>query len=161
MTPGIDLSPSFDQVVNPVTQFHDDSAAEETRKTIFRGFRMWSIYHKPRDDWFLQRHHFLSLTTELRHSVLAQGGKPAQYVRASPRRRYPQLPGKVSQDAGFVAVDPRSTAWHWAAAPLASLKLLPPILPECPSTSVRYMWAVKYVRLFFRSLNVHVILCSC
>lgn len=116
VSPRIDLLPSFAHVVNPIIQVNDD--AEETRKIIFRGFRMWSSYHKPQDNWFLQMHHFLGLSCG---SVLAQEGKSVQCIRASQGRSYLQPPGKVSKGASCVTVGPQSTAPPWTATPLSSL----------------------------------------
>lgn len=79
---------------------------------------MWSSYHKPQDNWFLQMHHFLGLSCG---SVLAQEGKSVQCIRASQGRSYLQLPGKVSKGASCVTVGPQSTAPPWTATPLSSL----------------------------------------
>lgn len=98
-------------MVNLIIQVNDD--AEETRKIIFRVFRMWSSYHKAQDDWFFQKHHFLGLTCG---SDWAQGGNSAQCIRAFQGKRYLQPPGKVSKGPSCVATDPRSTA-----PPLSSL----------------------------------------
>lgn len=144
--PRIDLSPSFAQVVNPIT-INYDGITQETKNIIFRLFRMWSCYHKPQDDWFLQRHQFLSLTSELRHTVLAQKEKSALSVRASQGRRYPWLPGKMPQDSSCVVMDPWSTAWP-CCSPSCFTTFLSTLLPDCPSISVRYTWAVKYMRGF-------------
>lgn len=63
-------------------------------------------------------HHFLGLTYG---SVLAQGGKSAQGIRASQSRSYLQPPGKVSKGASYVAMGPWNTAPPWTAIPLSSL----------------------------------------
>lgn len=40
-------------------------------------------------------------------------------------------------------------SWPRAATPLASLNFQSPLLPECLSASVRYTWAVQYMKLLF------------
>lgn len=99
---------------------------------VFLGFL--EGYHKPQDDQLFQRDYFLSLATELRLRVLGQAEKSTQHVRASRGRRYPQPSGKVSQGTSCVTTDPWSSAGPLNEAPLAS-QFLPPIVPECLSTS--------------------------
>lgn len=63
-------------------------------------------------------HHFFAFTYG---SVLAQGGKSTQCIRASQDRSYLQPLGKVSKGASCVAMDPWNTAPPWTAIPLSSL----------------------------------------
>lgn len=137
-----DLSLLFAQVVNPITQISDDGAAEETRKIIFRGFIMWWRYHKPQDDWILQRHNFLSWTSELRHRP-SSGREGFSGQEVSPAT-WEGVSGCQLHGCGHM-----EHCLTLSCSPSGLSKFLSPLLPACPTTSVRYMWAIKYMRLFF------------